>query len=235
MKKAFPKKKLLSLALRLAVLGVIFTLVALNYDSLVNIDVRALVEHSASRELAALICIGIFALKGITFVIPAMLIYVSVGMAFSTSSALLISLAGIALEVTVTYLLGVALGGDYVTKLIKKAKNGEKLLNMKDGKKFTSVFVIRVLPVFPIDFASLFFGSLKLGFVKYLLISVAGIAPRVILFTLLGNKIYDYLPMELLLKAALCLIPLAAVVLVIRLIFKQKKQSKGIAQSENYN
>ena len=200
--------------LRLGVLAVLFTLVLINYDSLVNLDVRKIVEAAPGEAAAILVGMGIFVLKGFTFVIPAMLIYVSVGMAFDLSTALFISICGIALEVAVTYWLGRALGGEYVHKLIKKAKGGEKLLNMQDKSKFSSLFVIRLLPVFPIDFASLFLGSIKLPFVRYMLISVLGIAPRVIAFTLVGDKVYELFPMELLLKAVLCIVPVVAVVLL---------------------
>ena len=223
MNKETVKKEVLPLILRLLVLGVIFTAVIINYDKLVNIDVRALVDSAKNEYVAMALCVAVFGLKGITFVIPAMLVYVSVGMAFNIGTALCISLCGIALEVTVTYLLGRVLGGDYVKNLLLKAKGGDKILNMKNGGKFSSLFVIRLLPVFPIDFASLFFGSVKLPFVRYVLVSVLGIAPRVIAFTLLGDGIYEVFPMHLLLKAVLIVIPVAALVFIVRWALKKRK------------
>lgn len=228
MNKEFVKKELLPLLLRLAVLAVLFTAVALNYDRLVNIDVRALVDLAPGEIAAILVGIAIFFLKGLTFVIPAMLIYVSVGMAFDLGTALFISLCGIAVEVAVTYWLGRMLGGEYVNRLLKKAKGGEKLLNMQDKSKFSSLFVIRLLPVFPIDFASLFLGSIKLPFIKYMFVSVLGIAPRVIAFTLVGDRIYEIFPMDLLLKAVLVLVPVIAVVFIIMWVIKQKKKKKEV-------
>lgn len=228
MNKEFVKKELLPLLLRLAVLAVLFTAVALNYDRLVNIDVRALVDLAPGEIAAILVGIAIFFLKGLTFVIPAMLIYVSVGMAFDLGTALFISLCGIAVEVAVTYWLGRMLGGEYVNRLLKKAKGGEKLLNMQDKSKFSSLFVIRLLPVFPIDFASLFLGSIKLPFIKYMLVSVLGIAPRVIAFTLVGDRIYEIFPMDLLLKAVLVLVPVIAVVFIVMWVIKHKKKKKEV-------
>lgn len=226
MNKEFINKELLPLIIRLIILAAIFTAVALNYDRLVNLDIRSIVEAAPSYTAAVIIAILIFLLKGFTFVIPAMLIYVSVGMAFDLGTALFISIFGIALEVAATYWLGRALGGDYVTKLIKKAKGGEKLLNMQDKSKFSTLFAIRFLPVFPIDFASLFLGSIKLPFLKYLAVSVIGIAPRVILFTALGDGVYELIPMDLLLKAVLIILPIAALVFIIRWAVKQRKKKK---------
>lgn len=223
------KKEILPLLLRMGVLAVIFIAVALNYDRLVNLDVRALVAAAPGEALAIAVAVGIFGLKGLTFVIPAMLVYVSVGMAFDTVTAIIISLAGIALEVAVTYWLGRALGGEYVTKLLKKVKGGDKILGMKNTSRFSTVFVVRLIAL-PIDFSSLFFGSMKTPFFRYVLFSVLGIAPRVVAFTLLGDSVYEYIPMPLIIKAVLILVPVAAVAFIIRWLVARKKKA---AKTEN--
>lgn len=229
MNKKFIKKELLPLLLRIGVLAVIFIAVAVNYDRLVNLDVRALVADAPGEALAVAVAVGIFGLKGLTFVIPAMLVYVSVGMAFNTATAVLISLAGIALEVTVTYWLGRALGGEYVTKLLKKVKGGDKILGMKNTSKFSTVFVVRLIAL-PIDFSSLFFGSMKTPFFRCVLFSVLGIAPRVVAFTLLGDSVYEYIPMPLIVKAVLVLVPIAAAAFIVRWFVSRKKKA---AKTEN--
>lgn len=223
------KKEILTLLLRMGVLAVIFIAVALNYDRLVNLDVRALVAAAPGEALAVAVAVGIFGLKGLTFVIPAMLVYVSVGMAFDTVTAIIISLAGIALEVAVTYWLGRALGGEYVTKLLKKVKGGDKILGMKNTSRFSTVFVVRLIAL-PIDFSSLFFGSMKTPFFRYVFFSVLGIAPRVVAFTLLGDSVYEYIPMPLIIKAVLILVPVAAVAFIIRWLVARKKKA---AKPEN--
>lgn len=229
MNKDFVKKELTPLLLRIGVLAVIFIAVAVNYDRLVNLDVRALVADAPGEALAVAVAVGIFGLKGLTFVIPAMLVYVSVGMAFNTATAVLISLAGIALEVTVTYWLGRALGGEYVTKLLKKVKGGDKILGMKNTSKFSTVFVVRLIAL-PIDFSSLFFGSMKTPFFRCVLFSVLGIAPRVVAFTLLGDSVYEYIPMPLIVKAVLVLVPIAAAAFIVRWLVSRKKKA---AKTEN--
>jgi hypothetical protein len=52
---------------------------------------------------------------------------------------------------------------------------------------------------------------------------VLGIAPRVIAFTLLGDGIYEVFPMHLLLKAVLIVIPVAAIVFIVRWAYKKRK------------
>lgn len=206
--------------IRVAVAMIIFVIAVINYDRLKNIDVRALVEASSSTLIAILTIWGVYLTKSILFIIPASLIYISTGMAFPPLTASLISLVGIIIEVTVTYLLGLFLGGEYVNKQLEKTKAGKKILDMKLNDNFLALLPIRALPVFPIDFVSLFWGASKCSFHRYFFASVIGIMPRVVLFTILGDGIYDYIPIHLIIKIIICAIPVGAVIYLIRHFIK---------------
>ena len=220
------KKEIIKLLLKLSVIIAIMILAIVYYDELTHIDVRQLVASSSSEITAGLSVVGVYALKGIVFVIPASLIYISVGMAFSPLTAVIVNIAGITVEVIVSYLFGLMLGGEYVENLLKKNKGGRKLLELKAQNRQSSIFIIRLLPVFPIDFASLFFGSVKFSFPKYLILSVLGIAPRVILFTLLGDKVYDLIPMTIIIKIIIAVIPVAVIAILAKWIYSRKKNNK---------
>ncbi|MBQ7295231.1 MAG: TVP38/TMEM64 family protein [Clostridia bacterium] len=216
------KSTLLAL-LRAAVAMTIFVLAVINYEKLKNIDVRAIVEASSGVLVAVLTIWGVYLVKSVLFIIPASLIYISIGMAFPTVNACLISLVGIILEVTVTYFLGLFLGGDYVNKLLEKSKGGQKILDMKINDNFPAFLAIRALPVFPIDFVSLFWGASKAKFPRYFIASVVGIMPRVILFTILGDGIYDYIPIHLIIQIVICAIPVGVIIYLVRHFIKMKK------------
>lgn len=216
------KATLLAL-LRAAVAMTIFVIAVINYEKLKNIDVRAIVEASSSLIFAVLTIWGVYLVKSVLFIIPASLIYISIGMAFPTVNACLISLVGIILEVTVTYFLGLFLGGDYVNKLLARSKGGQKILDTKINDNFPAFLVIRALPVFPIDFVSLFWGASKAKFPRYFFASVIGIMPRVILFTILGDGIYDYIPIHLIIKIVIFAIPIGVAVYLVRHFVKMKK------------
>ena len=222
------KKEILKAALKIAVALAVFIAVLCNYDTLTHLDMRTLAAAAPSLLAAVLTVLGVYVLKGLVFVIPASLFYISVGMAFEPLTAVAVNLAGILLEVTVSYVFGRFLGGAYITKLLQSKKGGQRILEMQNKRSgAASVFVMRLLPVFPIDFVSLFLGGSKYPFVKYLLLSVAGIAPRVILFTLLGDTIYDYIPMRLIITLIVIAVPVAAVAVLIRMLYRRKKSAKG--------
>ena len=124
-------KAVLGALLRAAVAMTIFVIAVIEYEDLKNIDVRAIVEGSSNVMIAVLTIWGVYLVKSVLFIIPASLIYISIGMAFPTPVACLISLVGIILEVTVTYFLGLFLGGEYVNKLLAKSKGGQKILEKK--------------------------------------------------------------------------------------------------------
>lgn len=206
--------------IRVAVAMIIFVIAVINYDRLKNIDVRALVEASSSTLIAILTIWGVYLTKSILFIIPASLIYISTGMAFPPLTASLISLVGIIIEVTVTYFLGLFLGGEYVNRQLEKTKAGKKILDMKLNDNFLALLPIRALPVFPIDFVSLFWGASKCSFHRYFFASVIGIMPRVVLFTIFGDGIYDYIPIHLIVKIIICAIPVGAIIYLVRHFIK---------------
>lgn len=218
-------KSTLKVIIRVAVAMAIFVLAIINYEKLKNIDIRAIVNASNSFFIAVITIWGVYLTKSVLFIIPASLIYISIGMAFEPLTASLISLVGIMLEVTVTYFLGLFLGGEYVNKQLAKTKAGKKILDMKLNDSFLALLPIRALPVFPIDFVSLFWGASKCKFHRYFFASVIGIMPRVILFTILGDGIYDYIPIHLIVKIIIFAIPVAAIVYLIRHFIKINKKS----------
>lgn len=220
----------IGLAARIVVSVVIIAIIIWKFEEFQNIDVRGIVSASGSLGIAIASILGIYLLKAIVFVVPASLVYIAVGLALPTFIAIPVNIAGILLEVCVTYLLGMMLGGNIVTNKLKKVKYGDKILALHEKNKLSAIFAIRVLPVFPIDIVSLFLGAVKMKFVPYLLISLAGILPRVILFTILGDGLYDYIPMQKLMVIAAVLVPVALIVWIIRYALKSKK-SEEIAEN----
>lgn len=220
----------IGLAARIIFAAAVIALIIWKFKELQNIDVRALVESSQSTLAAVLTVLAVYLIKGITFVVPASLVYIAVGMAFPPVIALLVNFAGILIEILVSYLAGIILGGDFVTKKLEKNKYGAKILSLRDNRKNSAVFFVRVLPVFPIDLVSLFLGAVRMKLLPYILVSLGGIMPRVILFTLLGDGIYDYIPMKAIIPAAAVLIAAALVIWIIKYIIKSKKAEEPVYQ-----
>lgn len=212
--------------IKIAVAAAVFVTAIINYDYLSNLDIRVLIAGASSLFIAELIILGVYAVKAVLMVIPASLIYISVGMAFDTKRAVIVNLLGIAVEVTVTFFMGKFLGKDAVEKKIRNTKAGDKFFSMLDKNRNAAIFLMRLIPAFPIDFSSLFMGAFDFKFVPYLLLSVVGIAPRVIAFTILGDGIYDLIPMKYIVLAAICAIPIVIIILLVKKYVGKRKKSE---------
>ena len=221
----------IGLVVRIIIAAGIIGLIVWKYDALRNIDIPALVAEKENVWVAVLSIWGVYLLKAVTFVVPAAVVYIAVGMAFSPVIAVLVNAAGILLEVCATYLLGILLGGPYVTHKLEQVRWGEKILALQKRGKLSAVFLLRLIPVFPIDLTGLLLGAVRMRFLPYLGISLAGILPRVILFTLVGNRIYDLIPRQTLTLIAAILVALALIVWVVRYAFKSKKKERNFGKS----
>ncbi len=229
MKKKFQRyRHAIGLFARIIAAAAIIAVIIWKFRELQNIDVRALVEASSSTLAAILTILGVYLIKGITFVVPASLVYIAVGMAFKPVAAIFINLAGILIEIFVSYLAGIILGGDFVTRKLEGNKYGAKILSLQSNRKNSAIFAVRFLPVFPIDLVSLFLGAIRMKLLPYILVSLGGIMPRVILFTLLGDGIYDYIPMKAIIPVAAILIAVMLIVWIIRYIIKSRKEEAPV-------
>ncbi|MBR6313882.1 MAG: VTT domain-containing protein [Clostridia bacterium] len=219
-------------ALKIILPIAIFVVVLVRYDTLKNLDVRALIEAAPSVWAAAGIVLGVYAVKAVVFVIPASLVYISVGMAFPTPAAVALNCAGIALEITISYLLGRFLGGEKVDKFLRGKKGYATLEKLKSRGRFAFIFLLRFAS-FPIDFGSLFFGASDFAFPSYFLMSLCGILPRVIVLTILGYGIYELIPMKYILIAVLCAVPIVLIAFAVSAVRKKKcAQTDGAERND---
>ena len=223
------KKEIFGIILRCAVALGLFTVAIINYDELKNIDVAKLVSGVSGSGLTSVIILGVYLVKALVFVVPASAVYVAVGGIFSENIiyAVLLNLFGIFIEVSATYVLGRFLGKDAVRKILEKNAAGKKILEKEIGEKASVLVSVRAVPVFPIDFVSLFYGAYGCRYLKYALLSVAGISWRVILFTIIGDALFKWIPMDKIILVIICCIPVGVVYyLVKKFVLDPKKEAK---------
>lgn len=220
------KKEIIGIVIRVTVALTLFVLAIVNYDKLANINVEEVLSKIDNTGAVIGVAMLMYIVKGLIFILPASVLYIGVGAILPPLTALAVNMAGIAAEVTVTYILGRFLGGDYVNKLLSKKKAGQKILSIDLQNKKSVLFITRLLPVFPIDFLSLFYGASKSKFPLYFLLSVLGIAPRIVLFTIIGDNIFKLIPMSKLIFIVICCIPVGVVIYLIKKLIIEKKQKK---------
>ncbi|MBR3768097.1 MAG: TVP38/TMEM64 family protein [Clostridia bacterium] len=226
------KRDIFLIILRCVVALTLFTVAIVYYDELSTVDVKAIASLTDKLPVMIVMILALYVVKALVFVVPASLVYVAVGAIMNPVLAVFVNLFGIFIEVSVTYFLGSFLGKDAVHKLLSKKEIGRKLLE-KDIQSKASVLVsIRAIPAFPIDFVSLFYGASGCSYLKYALLSLAGIAWRVILFTILGDAIFKWIPMDKIILIAICLIPVGVVYYLIKKFILEPKKVKESKSQE---
>lgn len=228
------KRDIFLIILRCVIALSLFTVAIVYYEELSTIDVSAIANITDKLpEMIALI-LAVYVVKALVFVVPASIVYVAVGAMMDPLLAVLVNLFGIFIEVSVTYALGRFLGKDAVYKLLAKKETGRRLLK-KDIQSKASVLVgIRAVPAFPIDFVSLFYGASGCKYLKYALLSVAGISWRVVLFTLIGDAVFEWIPMDKIILIAICLIPVGVIYYLIKkFVLEPKKAAKSDTKEES--
>ena len=222
------KKETIGIILRALVAMILFVVAIVNYDKLSGLDVEALLSQFDQTGVIVAVVLALYFIKGLIFVLPASVIYVAVGVILDTWLAVGVNVFGIVIEILAAYFLGRFLGKDYVHRLLSKKEAGKKILATNFQDKKWLIFVTRLLPIFPIDFLSLFFGATKSNGIMHFILSVAGLAPRVILFTVIGDNLFKWIPMDKLIFIIICCIPVGvAVYLVKKLVLDKKKRKEN--------
>ncbi len=220
------KKETAGIILRAGVAMLLFVIAIVNYDKLSGLDVEALLSQFDKTGVIVAVVLGLYFVKGLIFVLPASVIYVAVGVILDTWLAIGVNVLGIIIEILAAYFLGRFLGKDYVHRLLSKKEAGRKILATNFQDKKWLIFVTRLLPVFPIDFLSLFFGATRSNGLMHFILSVAGLAPRVILFTIIGDNLFKWIPMDKLIFIIICCIPVGVIVYLVKKLVLDKKKKK---------
>ncbi len=221
------KKETAGIIIRAVVAMILFVIAIVNYDKLSGLDVQALLSQFDKTGVIVAVVLALYFIKGLIFVLPASVIYVAVGVILDTWLAIGVNIFGIIIEILAAYFLGRFLGKDYVHRLLSKKEAGRKILATNFQDKKWLIFVTRLLPVFPIDFLSLFFGATRSNGFMHFILSVAGLAPRVVLFTIIGDNLFKWIPMDKLIFIIICCIPVGVVIYLVKKLVIDKKKKEN--------
>lgn len=139
--------------------------------------------------LAAGFLLALYAVKGISVVLPLSALTAAGGLLFSYPLALAVNLAGTALVQTLPWLLGRRGRGDLDALLARYPRLAA--LRAEGREDGWLVFLLRLAGASPGDLVSLSLGAAGVPFGRYLPPGLLGAAPRVAAGTLLGASLWD--------------------------------------------
>lgn len=200
---------------------ILIALVIFFWPLLQELPIRELVEQEENQLIVVLIVITLFVSKSILFFLPVKLIYISAGVALPLGFALIVNLVGVFLEISLTYFYGRFLGQDIVQKIINRYPQISEKLKKGAAKDIYLIFFLRLAPV-AIEPVSLFMGSTNFNYFRYSLASILGFAPKLLLFTVIGDTFVNPITFWRIFFVLFLIICWLLTILIIR----QKKQKQ---------
>ena len=157
-----------------------------------SITVDDILNYTPAEPLLAVLFLWIgFALKSLSMVFPVYALFAVSGQLFPLPAALAVNTVGIAITMTIPYLLGYASELDFSDKLIAKYPKLEEIRRLREENGFFLSFLARAIGILACDVVSLYFGSTKMKYLPYITGAVLGFMPDLICATLMGQKIDD--------------------------------------------
>lgn len=147
----------------------------------------------------------LFLLKSV-IPLPITMLCVIPGMVFPTGYAVAINISGFLILLTTKYYWGKHLGGGAVTKIFSRYDNVKRMLESNGKGSAWLLLAFRLVPSFPINSVSQLYGAMGSEFYKYLWISLLGLMPKVISYSVIGRNVYDPFSMAFLLPIILLLL-----------------------------
>ncbi|AOY75449.1 TVP38/TMEM64 family protein [Clostridium formicaceticum] len=191
------KKKVLIAASAITILIIILVLL-LNKDRLMGLNSQWDIEKfqrmvESFGAWGILIFIGVTSIRPFLF-FPNVFIFIVGGLVYGTILGSIATLIGVMISFSLCYWLGGRFHHVFIRFVGKKYMI--KLQSLKEQETVRALFVMRVTPAFPIDAISYGAGLAGVPYNRFFLGSLLGIAPKIVLYTFLGDNINNIFSMQ---------------------------------------
>lgn len=145
-----------------------------------------LTQRHASELLIIAIIFSLYLIKTVALTLPIFFLYSLAGVFLDPLAAIIVSYAGLTLEMTVSYLIGRHLGRERVQAMLKKHNLNLSLLTSGDAKSFLACSLLRMIPGPPIDLVTYLYGASQMKYIHSWLSTLLGLSPALIPIVLMG-------------------------------------------------
>ena len=172
--------------------------------------------------LAALVFLGFYALKSLSVVFPLTALFVSIGAIYPFGVAVALNIAGLAVCFTIPYLVGRISGGDLIRVVERRYPKVQKMVNYGHDNNLFASYISRAVVVVPGDVVSMIHGALRMPYRPYLLGSLLGVMPEMLVQTYIGAQLK-----HLTLKSVIVMVALIVATLAFSLLLNKKVSKSG--------
>ena len=157
-----------------------------------RITVESILEKTPRNPWEAVpLMLAFFAVKGMSMVMYAGILYTASGLLFPLPLALAVNLAGTAVMVTVPWLCGRLVGGDAAARFDAKYPAAARLAAFREKNDWLFSLGVRTLGGLPSDPLSLYLGAVKLDWLPLAFGGVLGYLPKEVTLPLMAQHADD--------------------------------------------
>ena len=139
-----------------------------------------------------LISLTVFAVKGIVMFIPLTGLYLAVGLlSGNIPIGICINIIGAIICISIAFFNGRKLGKDKYQEILSEYPKLKEIEDANNSNRYILTVLVRAIGILPCDMVSMFFGAKGIRYTDYLLGSMTGMLPGLLLTSLLGYSIKD--------------------------------------------
>jgi len=170
-----------------------------------QLDIPGYIDSIETGYWTVLIILGFFVLKSVFFFIPVFIICFSAGMVLPLYWAVPLGYIGYALEISLGYVYGYFLGNNAVNRLTNRYPRLQEIVEKKYKNELRVTFFSRLTPL-AIEPVSLLMGAGGGSYKNYIGASLLGMAPRILIYTLIGSTVVNPFTTNLMVAVILLLL-----------------------------
>lgn len=175
-----------------ALISFVFALVAIVITADGRVNIEAFAAHASGKPVRSVVLLLLlFGIKSLTIIVPLASLYIASGMLFSPVNAVIVSFLGLAVTLTVPYILGRWSGAEEIDYIKAKYPKIERIIEIQQKNEFFASLIVRLIGWFPCDIISYYFGACRTKYPVYIISALIGCAISVITNTLLGDVLLD--------------------------------------------
>mgnify|MGYP002464220401 FL=1 len=149
--------------------------------------------------------------------------------------ALIVNSLGIIIMMSIKYFEGMKFGSGNAWKIISKNERARKIIESSGKVNKALLFALRLIPGFPLGSVSRIYGSLRFPYWRFILLSAAGFAPKLLSYTFMGTNVFDPLSSAFLVPLMIVLTISGASLLCVNLIWLLVEKSVSSSKKNKDN
>lgn len=141
--------------------------------------------------LAILAMLVLFTIKGCTVFMNGSVLFAACGVMFSLPLAVTVNMLGSLIMTTIPYWTGRKGGAAIMERLTQKYRKLELLRSAPRENQFLFALLLRILGLLPCEVVSMYLGSCRLRYSRYIAGTLLGLLPAAVAFSIIGEYASD--------------------------------------------